>query len=81
MSSSYFIYQCVTPTGGDPTYWNDTLGEWTTEFSEATSFPQIILTTPLPQGASHVIEVHSSGKPLATYTLVAGGKQVFWKTS
>jgi hypothetical protein len=80
MSSSYFIYKCVTPTGGDPCYWNDDVGEWSTEFSEATNFPKFILTTPLPPGATHIMEVHSSGKPLGTYALVAGEKQVFQKT-
>lgn len=84
MSSSYFIYKCVTPSGGDPTYWNDETGEWTTDFAEATSFPKMILTTPLPPGATHVMEVHSSGEPLGTYSLVIDGKgqelQVFQKT-
>ncbi len=80
MSSSYFIYKCITPTGGDPTYWNDANREWTTDFSEATNFPKLILTAPLPPGATHIMEVHSSGAPLSTYALVAGGKQVFQKT-
>jgi hypothetical protein len=80
VSSSYFIYKCVTPTGGDPSYWNDDAGEWTNDFTEATSFPNLILSTPLPPGATHVMEIHPSGEPLGTYSLVPGGKQVFEKT-
>lgn len=74
MSSSYFIYKCITPTGGDPTYWDDAAGEWTNDFTEATSFPKMILTTTLPPGATHVIEVHSSGEPIGTYSLATDGK-------
>lgn len=80
MSSSYFIYKCVSPDGGDPSYWNDDLGEWVTDFSEATNFPQFILTEPLPPGATHIMEVHSSGEPLGVYSLVSGGRKVFQKT-
>lgn len=81
MSSSYFIYKCIPPSGGEePTYWNDAAGEWTPDFEDATNFPRLILATSLPPGATHVMEVHSSGKPLGCYSLVPGGKQVFQKT-
>ncbi len=66
MSSSYFIYKCVTPSGGDPTYWNDEAGEWTTDFAEATSFPKMILTTPLPKGTTAVLEINNDNV-IATY--------------
>lgn len=81
MSSSYFIYKCIPPSGGEePTYWNDEVGEWTDDFADATNFPKMILTTPLPPGATHVMEVHPSGEPLGTYSLVTDEAQVFRKT-
>lgn len=80
MSSSYFIYKCLSPTGGEPSYWNDTAGEWVSDFADATSFPKMILTTPLPPGATHVMEVDSSGEPLGTFSLVTEEAQVFQKT-
>ncbi len=68
MSSSYFIYKCIPPSGGEePTYWNDTAGEWTADFTEATSFPKMILTTPLPVGTSSVLEIDNNGEVITTY--------------
>lgn len=67
MSSSYFIYKCVTPSGGDPTYWDDEAGEWTTDFADATNFPKMILTTPLPVGTSAVLEIDNNGEIITTY--------------
>jgi hypothetical protein len=71
MSSSYFIYKCVTPTGGDPTYWNDNVGEWTTDFADATNFPIMILTTALPPGATDVLEIEKDGEVVNTYSVAS----------
>jgi len=81
MNSSYFIYKCVSPTGGDPCYWDDSIGKWTPEFSEATSFPIMILTTPLPPGATHVIETNTEGEPLGTYTFIKSSNPPIYEKS
>ena len=70
-SSSYFIYKCVGDDGADPAYWNDTIHQWDSEFNNATPFPRVILTAPMPSGATHVLEMASTGEPVQTFAIVA----------
>lgn len=53
----------------DQTYWHNDYG-WITEFGEATTLPKQILTSPLPPGATGIMEL-TPGGPVAFYPAVS----------
>lgn len=52
-------------------WWHNELG-WIEDLIEATTLPVDILTTPLPPGATGVLEITMDGSYVCFYTLLPG---------